>query len=118
MILRNIERLEVMKVVLDFRSMSNIEPGPGKDLFNPAQRARDRVERTKMPLAAWERNVDPLGIDRSPALLVGNYGGFLGKSLGERIPDTVHGCTKFRTECFGLCADLFQLCGDCPLPAE
>ena len=57
MIFRNIKRLEVMKVVLDFWAMSHIKPRAGKNFLNPPQRSTDGVQGTLVPPPARKRNV-------------------------------------------------------------
>ena len=60
-VLGNIQRREVVIIVLDFRSAAHPEPGCAKDIDNPPQRTGYRMQPAHRLAAARQRDVDPVG---------------------------------------------------------
>ncbi len=58
MILRDIQRFEIMKVILDFGSRDHLESGLGKDALDPQARARHRMHAARLLTAARQRHID------------------------------------------------------------
>src|SRR5579864_9038246 len=58
MILRDIERGEIVEVVLDLRSRGNVEPGATEQGLDPKARARHRVQPSRLLSPARKGHID------------------------------------------------------------
>src|SRR6185437_9907493 len=63
---RNVQRLEVMKVVFDLRSLGNLEAGALEDALDAQPRQRDRMQSAERLAAPRQRDVDRAGGERLP----------------------------------------------------
>jgi hypothetical protein len=61
MVRREVERAEVVPVVLDFRAIGDVIAEPRKDRADAIERARDRVQSAAIAVAAGQRDVDAFG---------------------------------------------------------
>ncbi|GHB98219.1 hypothetical protein GCM10010080_08200 [Thermomonas carbonis] len=55
---REVQRLEVVEIVLDFRAVGEFVAKPAEDLGDPLQRAADRMHATAGGIAAGQSDVD------------------------------------------------------------
>ena len=70
MVGRDVQRLEVVPVVLDLRTLHDLVAHPGEDLDDPPLHDRERVQRPGTRPSTRERHVDPVGLEQ--ARLVGH----------------------------------------------
>ena len=61
MVLRRVERSEVVKVVFDLRTVGDIEAERAKEPFDALQRACERMQRSDAPTASRQRHVERVG---------------------------------------------------------
>ena len=70
MVRGNVERFEVVEVVLDLGSLHDVEPEMTKERLDSLQRSGDRMETARALPAPGKGDVDPLapelGVDRRP----------------------------------------------------
>ena len=70
MVLRHVERREVVEVVLDLRTVGDVEAERAEQRLDALQRARDRMQRSGVDAAPRQRDVERIGreLRREPRL--------------------------------------------------
>lgn len=87
MVGRDVQGAEVVEIVLDLRAFLDVEADAAKQRLNAGQGTRDRMQPARLLAAAWQGDVDPLGLQpgdqrRLTQHLLAGLGGGLDGGLG------------------------------------
>ena len=86
MVLGNIERLEIVIIVLDIRSASDLEAHARESVNNLVDRERQRMHSAALPTRPGKGDIDPLVFERLGSGLLFNLPGARFDPFLEQFP--------------------------------
>ena len=114
----NVQGLEVVKVVFDFRSFRGVEAERGKDLAHALHRTRHRVQRSAGGLSSRQRDVDPFALKLRLDRLRGQGLHAGADTLGQLLLEDVDRLPELLAQFGWKTGDLLQLTGNGSLFTE
>ena len=118
MVRREVQRLEVVPVVLDFRTVGEFIAKTAEDLGDAFQRATDRMHAAARGIAARQGDVDGLPGQARVQRGIVQRGLARGQSFGDRVAGAVDRLARGLALVARQCAERLELRGDAAALAE
>ena len=115
---RHVERLEVVVIGLDFRSLRELKTHAPQDLDALVDRLRDGVQCADGGRSSRQRDVDPLPLERLGQFALADRALALGECLLEGALDQVCGATNLAALVRGQLAQPAEQVGQRALPSQ